>query len=94
MWFLSSKLALVKRAHASLLDKNHIYESKLTNGAFFISGRSGGFTFSISAQSDNFEILALCSAKQKVQKAGAPNCEDLEGWKIFSEFMGPIGSYD
>ena len=62
-----------------MLDKNQNYGLKLINGVFLISGGSGGFAFSISAQSDNFEILALCSAEQKLQKAKATNCEDLEG---------------
>ena len=46
----------------SLLDKNCIYRSKLTNGVVLISGGPGDFVFSISAQSDDFEILTLCSA--------------------------------
>ena len=49
------------------LIKTHIYGLTFTNEGFLISGGSGEFVFSISAQSDNFEILALCSAKEKVQ---------------------------
>ena len=55
------------RGSVGLLDKNHIFGSKLTNGVFLKSGGSGDFIFSISAQSDNFEILTLCSAWQKLQ---------------------------
>ena len=51
----------------------------MTNRVFLISKESGDFAFSILTQSDNFEILPLCSAKQKARKVGAPNCEDLDG---------------
>ena len=43
----------------SLLGKNHIYGSKLTNEVILISGGSADFVFSISAQSDTFDFLAL-----------------------------------
>ena len=62
-----------------MLDKNHIYESTFTNEVFFISGGSGDFVFSISAKSDNFEILALCSAKQKVQNGLETKLLDQSG---------------
>ena len=55
-WILSQLFAWFNYGQAGLLNKNHIYESKFPNGVFLKSGGSGGFAFSISAKSDNFEI--------------------------------------
>ena len=51
-----------------MLDKNHIYGSKLTNGVFLISGGSGDFAFSISSKSDNFEILPYAVPSKKFKR--------------------------
>ena len=66
----------------SLLDKNYIYESKLTNGVFLISGGPGDFTFSISAQSGNFEILAFFCDLQNFKIALRLSC-----WTNFAQIF-------
>ena len=68
MWFLFHKLAWAHFSLASLLDKNHIYGSKLTNGVFLISGGSRDFAFSISSKSDNFEILPYAVPSKKFKR--------------------------
>ena len=75
-----------------MLDKNYIYESTFTNEVFFISEVSEDFEFSISAKSDNFEILALCSAKQKVQNDLETKLLDQSGCKFFWYVWGHIDS--
>ena len=66
MWFLFHKLAWACFSLTSLLDKNHIYGSILTNGVFLISGLSGDFAF--SSKSDNFEILPYAVPSKKFKR--------------------------
>ena len=52
------------------------------NLVFLKQGGSGSFVFSISAKSDNFEVLTLLSAEQKISAPSATLCLDL-GKKFF-----------
>ena len=63
---LSSNNTWLKSVCTTYQVNFHIYGSKLTKLGFLESVGSGGSRFLISAKSDNFEILTLCSAQQKL----------------------------